>query len=311
MDKIKIVIDTDPGCDDAIALMAALKHPRFDVLGITSIGGNVNPALTQANALGLCALMGRSDVPVYKGCDRPLVKPGVVQAEHVHGATGIMGLTLPSVAPTATDMDAADFILAATAAHPGAVTLVVIGPMTNVALAVQRDPSLPGRVREIVTMGGAFGDPGGNITPHAEFNIFCDPHAARIVYAAFPAIRVLPLDVTHKALQDAAFRDWVREAGRLGPDVAAMLADYAATYPGPPDWPPASCPPHDFHTIAALLRPEIYRPERGFVTIAVDGEHEGQTVLVPDAAGPDEVMTGIDVNGYFDCLKDCLRLALA
>ena len=311
--KIKIIIDTDPGCDDAVAIMAALASPRFDVLGITSIGGNVEPEVTRRNALGLCALMNRAEVPVFAGCDRPLAKNAVAPVKHIHGETGIKGLHLPfgRTAPPRPDMDAADFMLQATRAHAGQVTLVVIGPMTNIARAVNLDPGLPLRVKEIVTMGGAYGDPGGNITPQAEFNIFCDPDAAKIVYNKFSAIRALPLDVTYKALQDEAFRAWVRQAGRLGPDVAAMLADYAETHPRVPGADAGTGPLHDFHTVAALLQPDIYRATRGTVTVETSGTDEGRTRLVPDANGTAQVMTGIDVSRYFDCLRHFMKLALA
>jgi purine nucleosidase len=298
---IKIIIDTDPGCDDAIALVAALTSPLFDVIGITSIGGNVDPVQTQRNALGICAMVDRSDVPVIAGCDKPLVKRAVL-ADHVHGETGVQGLVLPAVAMPQATMDAADFILRETKKHDD-ITLVVIGPMTNIALAYLRDNTLPERVREIVTMGGAYGDPSGNITPFAEFNIFCDPHAAKIVYDNFPRIRALPLDVTHKTLQDVVFRDWLRAQGGHGTNLATMLDGYAATYPKMEGR--GVSPLHDFHTIAALVEPALYTWKKGSVTVAETGEREGQT-KISDASDTCAIAVSVDKNRFFALLKAML-----
>lgn len=299
---IKIIIDTDPGCDDTIALVAALTSPDFHVLGITSIGGNVDPVQTQRNALGICAMVGRSDVPVVAGCDRPLVKRAVL-ADDVHGETGVQGLVLPDVTIPPATQDAADFILEQARLHDD-VTLVVIGPMTNIATAYMRDNTLPQRVKEIVTMGGAFGDPAGNITPHAEFNIFCDPHAAKIVYDHFPRIRVLPLDVTHKTMQDQAFRDWLRLQGERGANLATMLDGYAATYPGLEGR--GVSPLHDFHTIALLTDASLYTLETGRVAVTETGEREGQTTLSADPAGGVQVAVGVDETRFFALLKAML-----
>lgn len=298
----KIIIDTDPGCDDTIALVAALTSPKFDVLGISSIGGNVDPVQTQRNALGICALVDRKDVQVYAGCDRPLVKRAVL-ADHVHGETGVQGLVLPELTMPSATMDAADFIITETKKHDD-ITLIVIGPMTNIATARQRDNTLPARVKEIVTMGGAYGDPAGNITPYAEFNIFCDPHAAKIVYDNFPRIRALPLDVTHKTLQDSGFRDWLRGKGASGVNLATMLDGYAATYPGQEG--KGVSPLHDFHTIAALNDPSLYIWQSGRIEIVEMGEREGRTVLAPQPDGPHKVAVSVDQARFFALLKAML-----
>ena len=300
--KQKIIIDTDPGCDDTIALVAALTSPLFDVVGITSIGGNVDPMQTQRNVLGICALVDRKDVQVYAGCDRPLVKRAVL-ADHVHGETGVQGLVLPNVSIPSAAMDAADFIIVETHKNSG-ITLVVIGPMTNIAMAYLRDKTLPARVKEIVTMGGAYGDPAGNITAYAEFNIFCDPHAAKIVYDNFPRIRALPLDVTHKTLQDSGFRDWLRGKGASGANLATMLDGYAATYPGQEG--KGVSPLHDFHTIAAMADPSLYTWQSGRIEIVEIGEREGQTVLAPQPDGPHKVAVSVDQARFFALLKAML-----
>lgn len=302
MEKTKVIIDCDPGCDDTVALIAFLTSPHFDVVGITSIGGNVDPAKTQANALGIAALVGRTDVPVYSGADKPLQKKAVL-ADNVHGESGVDGLTLPETrADASTDMDAADFIINATRGASD-ITLVVIGPMTNIAIALQRDPALPFRVKEIMTMGGAYGDPGGNMSPYAEFNIFCDPHAAALVYNAFPRITAFPLDVTHKVLQGQDFRDWVSSHGTSGENLANMLSQYARTYPGRND---AQSPLHDFHTFAGLISPDLYSMETGLISVTVDGEREGQTILKKDPSGTHKVALGVDPERFFEVLKTAL-----
>lgn len=309
MEKAKVIIDCDPGCDDTIALIAFLTSPEFEVLGITSIGGNVDPAKTQANALGIAALVGRTDVPVFSGADKPLQKKAVL-ADDIHGESGVAGLVLPMerAAPARKDMDGADFIISETKKHPGEITLVVIGPMTNIAIALQRDASLPERVKEIVTMGGAFGDPGGNITPHAEFNIFCDPHAAALVYDAFDHITVFPLDATHKALQGQGLRDEITAIGPRGENVANMLYEYGRTYPGMND---KQSPLHDFHTFAGLIAPDLHTYKQGRVHIVTEGAEEGRTILTPDDAGPMRVAVGLDVERFFAVLKSALQKGLA
>lgn len=309
MAKTKIIIDCDPGCDDTIALIAFLTSPLFDVVGITSIGGNVDPAKTQANALGVAAMVGRKDVPVYSGADKPLKKKPVL-ADDVHGESGVAGLVLPADRAAArTDKDAADFILSETRKHPGDITLVVIGPMTNIAIALQRDPSLPQRVKRLVTMGGAYGDPGGNMSPSAEFNIFCDPHAAAHVYdAGFSSILVYPLDATHKAWQGQSFRDWMAAHGAKGENVAAMLHEYAVTYPGITD---KRSPLHDFHTFAGLVAPDLHIYKQGRVHVVTEGAEEGRTILTPDESGPVRVAVNLDERRFFDVLKSALKDFLA
>lgn len=308
----KIIIDTDPGCDDAIALIAALRNPEFDVLGITSIGGNVDPLKTQKNALGICALVNRTDVPVYAGCDKPLVKRAVL-ADDVHGETGVQGLLLPfdRAAAARTYMDAADFILSATKDHDD-VTLIVIGPMTNIATAFLRDNTLPSRVKQIVTMGAAFGNPGGNINnDKAEFNIFCDPHAAKIVYDNFSGITVLPLDVTHRTLQDDQFRKTVAGIGTEGANIANMLESYAATYPADDMAAGRVSPLHDFHTVAFMLEPAIYSLRAGRVNVTTAGPNEGQTILREDVdGGPHHVALRVDRAGFFKVLETAMRCSI-
>lgn len=303
----KIIIDTDPGCDDAVMLAAALTNrEEFDILGITSIGGNVDPELTQRNALGVCDLMGRDDIPVYAGCDRPLVRP-FNHASDVHGESGVDGLVMDQkgidvLAKKFGDKNAIEFLVEKINDNANDITLIVIGPMTNIARAWMMDPTISNKVK-IVTMGGAYGDPTGNIGPDncAEFNLWCDPHAAQIVYSQFDDITVFPLDVTHKTLQDADFREWLTGVSDQGQNFANMLQAYADDYPNM-DIKNVS-PLHDFHTVAGLLNPEIYNFEKGRVNLTTEGDRAGNSRLSASDQPNAKIALGIDQKGFFDVLK--------
>ena len=196
----KIIIDTDPGQDDAVAILLALASPdEINVLGITCVAGNVPLELTAKNARMVCELAGRTDVPVYAGCDRPLGRD-LVTAEHVHGKTGLDGPDLPDPTMTLEDGHAVDFIIETLRREPAnSVTLCPVGPLTNIATAFKTAPDIVEKVHEISLMGGAYFQV-GNMTPAAEFNIYVDPQAADVVFRSGAPITVSPLDVTHKAL---------------------------------------------------------------------------------------------------------------
>jgi purine nucleosidase len=219
----KIIIDTDPGQDDAVAILLALASPEeIEVLGITAVAGNVPLHLTEKNARIVCELAGRTDVPVYAGCDAPLERP-LVTAEHVHGKTGLDGPDLPDPTITLAEGHGVDFIIDTLRAEPaGTVTLCPLGPLTNIAQAFNKAPDIIEKVQEIVLMGGGYFEV-GNITPAAEFNIYVDPEAAKIVFGAGCPITVMPLDVTHKALVTKDRNDAFRALGtKVGVAVAQM-----------------------------------------------------------------------------------------
>ncbi len=209
----KIIIDTDPGQDDAVAILLALASPEeIDVLGITAVAGNVPLSLTQKNARIVCELAGKPDTKVFAGCDTPIARK-LVTAEHVHGKTGLDGPTLPDPEMELADGHAVDFIIDTLRAEPeGTVTLCPLGPLTNIATALTKAPDIASRIQEIVLMGGAYFEV-GNITPTAEFNIYVDPEAAKIVFACGAPITVMPLDVTHKALVTKPRNDAFRALG--------------------------------------------------------------------------------------------------
>ena len=273
----KIIIDTDPGQDDAVAILLALASPEIEVLGLTAVAGNVPLALTELNARKILELAGRSDVPVYAGAAAPLQRP-LVTAEHVHGKTGLDGIELPDPATPVQSQHAIDFIIDTLMREPaGTVTLVPMGPLTNIASAFVQAPEIIDRIARIVLMGGAYFEV-GNITPAAEFNIFVDPEAAAIVFAAGAPLVVLPLDATHQALTS---RDWVDAMralpGRCGPAIASWT-DFFERF-DKDKYGSAGAPLHDPCTIAWLLRPDLFTGREINVVIETKGEFTtGMTV---------------------------------
>jgi purine nucleosidase len=251
----KIIIDTDPGQDDAVAILLALASPELEVLGITTVAGNVPLPLTTRNALKVCELAGRPDVAVHPGAARPLVRDQVT-AEEVHGKSGLDGPDLPEPAMAAREGHAVDFLVETLRHEPaGSVTLCTLGPLTNVALAFAMAPDVVGRVARIVSMGGGWSE-GGNTTPAAEFNVFADPHAAHAVLHAGAPVVLHPLDVTHKALTRRDRVEAFRALGRVGRAVAAMLEYYERFDEA--KYGTDGGPLHDPNVIAWLLRPELY-----------------------------------------------------
>lgn len=194
----RIILDTDPGIDDALAIFLALTSPEVQLEAITTVNGNVGVDLTTHNALGLLTLAGRTDIPVARGCSHPLVRPPI-DAAHVHGPSGLGELMLPVAPIQPVAQHAVELIIEKVLQAPGEITLVAIGPLSNIALAVRREPRITELVREVVIMGGALRVP-GNVTPAAEFNIFADPHAAYVVFHAGWPIRLVSLDVTTRVL---------------------------------------------------------------------------------------------------------------
>ncbi len=253
----KIIIDTDPGQDDAVAILLALASPEdVTVLGITAVAGNVPLPLTQRNARIICELAGRPDIPVYAGCDAPLSRK-LVTAEHVHGKTGLDGPPMDDPTMPLQDAHAVDFIIDTLRTEPaGTVTLCPIGPLTNIATAFQRAPDIIPRVQEIVLMGGAYFEV-GNITPAAEFNIYVDPEAAQIVFRSGVPLVVMPLDVTHKALTTKARVDAFRAMGSRVGDMVAAWTDFFERF-DMEKYGSEGAPLHDPCVIAYLIDPHLF-----------------------------------------------------
>ncbi len=306
----KIIIDTDPGQDDAVAILLALASPEeIEVLGITAVAGNVPLALTAKNARIVCELAGKTDVPVYAGCDAPLDRP-LVTAEHVHGKTGLDGPVLPDPQMDLTEGHAVDFIIHTLRRHaPGTVTLCPLGPLTNIASAFQKAPDIVDRVQEIVLMGGAYFEV-GNITPAAEFNIYVDPEAADIVFKSGVQIVVMPLDVTHKALVTKPRNDAFRNLGTKVGIAVAEMTDFFERF-DKEKYGSAGAPLHDPCVTAYLIRPELFSGRHVNVEIETKSELTlGMTVAdwwgVTDRKPNATFMGSIDAEGFFALLTERL-----
>lgn len=267
----KIIIDTDPGQDDAVAILLALASPAdFDILGIVAVAGNVTLAQNARNALKILELSGRTDIPVYAGCERPMRRT-LVTAEHVHGETGLDGPTLPMPKLTLQTQHGVDFIIETLLAHePGTVTLCTLGPLTNIAMALVKAPAIARRIQEIVMMGGAYFEV-GNITPAAEFNIYVDPDAADVVLRAGIPVVMAPLDVTHMMRSTKHRLETIRAIGnRCGQAVYEMLSfsERFDLYKYGMD----GAPLHDPCVIAYLLQPELFQGRHVNVVIETQSE---------------------------------------
>lgn len=304
-----IIIDTDPGQDDAIAILLALASPELNVLGITAVAGNVPLALTQKNARIVCELAGKPDTLVFAGCDAPMGRP-LVTAEHVHGKTGLDGPQLSDPVMPLQDQHAVDWIIDTLCAAPAkSVTLCPLGPLTNIAAALTRAPDIKDAIEEIVLMGGGYFE-GGNITPSAEFNIYVDPQAADIVFKAGLPLVVMPLDMTHKALTT---RPRVEAFRAMGTDVGRMAAEWTDFFErfDKEKYGSEGAPLHDPTVIAYLLQPDLFSGR--FINVEIETTSEltmGATVAdwwrVSDRAPNATFMKDIDAEGFYALLADRL-----
>jgi purine nucleosidase len=304
----KIIIDTDPGQDDAVAILLALASPELEVLSLTAVAGNVPLPLTQRNARIIADLAGKP-VPVHAGCDRPMTRK-LVTAEHVHGKTGLDGIPLPDPVTPLHPQHAVDHLIDTLRAHPpGTITLCPLGPLTNIATAFTSAPDIVSRVAEIVLMGGGCFE-GGNITPAAEFNIYVDPEAADIVFKSGVPLVVMPLDVTHKALTSRA---WVEEMRSLGTPVGQAVASWTDFFErfDTAKYGSEGAPLHDPCVIAYLLQPALFHGRHINVQIETTGEFTlGMTVAdwwrVTKRAPNAMFMGGVDRDGFYRLLTERL-----
>jgi purine nucleosidase len=303
-----IIIDTDPGQDDAVAILLALAAPaELDVLGIVAVAGNVPLALTQRNARIVCELAGRPDVPVYAGCARPMQRD-LVTAEYIHGKTGLDGPVLPEPTMTLQAQHGVDYLIdTLRRVEPGAVTLCTLGPLTNIGMALVKAPDIAPKVRELVMMGGAYFEV-GNTTPAAEFNIYVDPHAADLVFRSGIPVTIIPLDVSHKALTTKPRIQRFRALGtRCGRAVAEMLEFFERH--DVEKYGADGGPLHDPGVIAYLLRPDLYRGRHVNVTIETGSPLTlGMTVAdwwrVTDRPPNAQFMNDVDADGFYDLLTE-------
>ncbi|MFZ2102557.1 MAG: nucleoside hydrolase [Oricola sp.] len=304
-DRRAIIIDTDPGQDDALAILLALASPELDVLGITAVAGNVPLALTEKNARKICELAGRPETKVFAGAAQPLQRK-LVTAEYVHGKTGLDGPDLPEPTMALQPQHGADFIVETLRQRAsGAVTLCTLGPLTNIALALAKAPEIAPKIREIVMMGGGFFE-GGNVTPAAEFNIYVDPHAAAAVFKAGVPLVLIPLDCTHKALTTHARVDAMRAHGTKVTVAAAALIDFFERF-DEDKYGTDGGPLHDPCVIAWLLKPDLFSGRDCNVEIETGSELTmGMTVVdwwgVTRRAKNAHVLRDVDADGFFALL---------
>ena len=303
-----IILDCDPGIDDALAIAFAAAAPEIELAGITTVAGNVGLAKTTANALAVASFVGAGDVPVTAGCAAPLLRPAL-DAGHVHGDSGLGGAVLPPSARLAGEEHATDFIIDTLAAAPGEITLVATGPLTNIALALRRQPRLADWVRDFVIMGGSASR--GNVTPAAEFNIWADPEAAAIVFAAGWTVRMIGLDVTLLARATAAVQQRMGALGALGSQLLLpALAQYhdSADATGEP-------PVHDVCAIVSIADPSVFSYTPALVQVETHGTFtSGMTVtdFAASAGHNAQVATGIDAGHFWETvLRAYQRLPVA
>jgi inosine-uridine nucleoside N-ribohydrolase len=299
-----VLIDCDPGHDDAMALLLALASPELELLGVTTVHGNQTLAKTTANALRVLEFAGRGDVPVAAGADRPLTREARV-AEHVHGETGLDGPDLPPPLGEPVTLHAVDFLADRLRSAGRPVTLIPTGPLTNVALLLARHPDVAADVERIVLMGGAIAE--GNITPAAEFNIWVDPEAAARVFASGIDITMVGLDVTHRALMTPEHAERLGAAGRVGAMVAELWAFYHRFHARVYEFPGA--PVHDALAVAHVIRDDLLRTQYRNVEIDCASELcRGRTVvdLWQISGRAPNAHVGVEVDGaaFLDLLVE-------
>ena len=283
-----IILDCDPGIDDALAIAFAHGHPGIDLVGITTVAGNVSLVRTTANALAVCEYVGAAGTPVTPGCAGPLLRPAL-DARQVHGESGLGGAVLPEAAADPAAGHAIDYIIDTVRAAPGQITLVATGPLTNIALAVKREPRLADWVREFVIMGGSAGR--GNVTPAAEYNIWADPEAAAVVFRAGWTVVMLGLDVT---LRTGATPAVLQRMGDLGPLGTELLLPALEQYRSVSE--PSGPPVHDVCAVAWVAQPGLF----GLVPTRVQVETAGQLtsgMTVTDFGAPGAGASGAGASG--------------
>jgi inosine-uridine nucleoside N-ribohydrolase len=302
MTRTPVILDCDPGHDDAIALLLALASPELEVLGVTTVHGNQTLEKTTANALRVLDLVGRGDVPVAVGADRPLVRELTVAA-HVHGESGLDGPTLPPPVHRAIAQPAVDFMVEQIVSSPHPVTLVPTGPLTNIALLLER--GVEGNIGRIVSMGGAIAE--GNMTPAAEFNIWADPEAADRVYRSGLDVTLIGLDVTHRALTTPDMQRRLRVTGTAGAFVADLVEFFSVYHRKTYGWDGA--PIHDAVAVAHVIREGLVTTvERNVEIELVSDLCRGRTVvdLWQRTERPVNAHVGIDLDAdaFFDLLVE-------
>ena len=306
----RIIIDTDPGIDDAIAILLALAAPEeLDVLGVVAVAGNLSLSLTERNARRICELAGQADIPVYAGCGRPMLRP-LATAEHIHGETARDRLLLPEPTMALRPQHGVDFLIETLRGEEqGTITLCALGPLTNIAMMLVKAPEIAGKICELVVMGGACFEL-GNVTPAAEFNIHVDPHAAATVLDSGIPITMIPLDVTHQVLTTPKRLTALRGLGnRCASAVAALLASFEKNRRA--RFGSHGRALHDPCVIGYLLRPALFGGRE--VNVAIETQSPltlGMTVVdwwgVTGRKANVRLMNQVDARGFYDLMTQRL-----
>ena len=306
----KIILDCDPGQDDAVALALAMAaKDEIEILGVTTVAGNVPLNLTQRNARIMCEMCHRSDVKVYAGSEKPMAQE-LVTAEHVHGKSGLDGIEIYEPSHSLEEKHAIDFIIeSCLAAEHNSLILVPTGPLTNIGLAIDREPGILPKIKEIVLMGGARKE-AGNITPSAEFNIYVDPEAAKLVLQCGRPIVMMSLDVTHQVLTTQKRVDKIRNLdSSVGEGIAALIEFYERY--DEEKYHLDGAPLHDPCTVAYLLKPELFKLKNVNVEIETGGTFTRGTTVVDYWEVTDRIPNvqwayEVDDEGFFDLLNQYL-----
>ena len=310
MSSQRIIIDCDPGQDDAVALFLAMASPAdFEILGITAVAGNVPLELTQRNVRMMCDIAGRREIPVFAGCDRPMVRD-LLTAEKVHGMTGVDGVDVFEPRTPLQERHAVDFIVETLrAAEDESVTLVPTGPLTNIGTVIDRVPEVLPKIRQLVIMGGAMRE-GGNYSPSAEFNVLVDPHAAEIVFRCGRPITSMGLDVTHQVLSTRARVERIRQLDNPVAEATAGMLGFFERHDSK-KYGVEGAPLHDPCTIAWLLAPELF--EGRFCNLSVETSSEltmGHTAVdfwhVTDRPHNVNWIHAVDADGFYGLLTERL-----
>ena len=302
-----LLIDCDPGVDDAIALLLAFASPELNLRGITTVGGNVPLVHTQTNARKICELAQVRNVPVFAGCGRPILR-SLVTAEYVHGATGLGQVNLPEPTIELSSQHGVDFLIETLLASVNPMRIATLGPLTNLAIALVKSPEIIEKIAQVVMMGGATTH--GNVTPSAEFNIYCDPHAAQIVMSSQIPIVMMGLDITHQAITTPDRLAKIRKVGDpIGTLVATLLEDYS--HHDIQQYGFEGAPLHDPCVIAYLINPTLFETRKCFVEVEIQSEVTiGRTIVdwygVSDRAPNVEVVWAVDSDGFYALLCDRL-----
>ncbi len=305
-----IIIDCDPGQDDAVALFLAMSSPEeLELLGITTVAGNVPLALTQRNARMMCDIAGRKSMPVFAGCEKPMRRDAIT-AEYIHGNTGIDGVDVFEPDTPLQEQHAVDFIIETLlAADTHAITVVPTGPLSNIGTAIEREPAILEHVKEFVIMGGAMRE-GGNRSPSAEFNILADPEAAEIVFNSGRPITSMGLDVTHQVLSTRERVARIRELGNPVAEATAGMLSFFHRY-DTKKYGSEGAPLHDPCTVAWLLKPELFETRACNVSVETQSELTlGHTAVdfwhVTDRPHNVDWTYEVDADGFYDLLVERL-----